>query len=309
MYKLNFTTVTPLHISNGEELANNFHYTTFRDEIYKIDHYKLSLLLAKIEKIDFSKEISLRQIENWIVKHHLKIIDDASSYSVKIHPTFQNHLENIRKTGRSQIIEFINSNGRFYIPASSIKGALLTPMNIQSLGIKHTDPKIEDRVVFSDSDFVPSDKFSVYRTEDRPPSNNLICLDPNVTFSLIMRKKGVFDGEQFLRSLKNYTGTQLMNLRKEVSEFKSKKTGKLRKADLFLRSIEPIISLAEKGEPIINIGFGGGSWFKIKEDQIPEFKSKIPRKDDKEAAHSSFSFLLNDDLIHIGWCKVEVEEL
>ncbi len=310
MYKFNFTTITPLHISNSEVLDQNFHYTAYRGDVYKIDHLKFAKLIAKKEKVDFTSEITTKVIESWVKKHQLTIIDDAVSYSVKIHETFQAHLDNQRAIGRRQIIEFINSNGNFYIPASSIKGALLTPLGINSLGINPADPKIGDRVVYYDSETIPSEHFSVYRTENRPPENNLICLDPGVNFSLTMQKKGKFDKDVFFQKLRSYTDTQLENLNNEVAKFKSNRAGKLRKADLFLRSIEEINTLAAKGETLINIGYGGGSWFKISEGKIPRFKSKIPQKKHiEEPAHSSYSFTINRELVHIGWCKLEIEEL
>jgi CRISPR/Cas system CSM-associated protein Csm5 (group 7 of RAMP superfamily) len=278
--------------------------------MYKIDHFKLSQIIAKNERIDFSSEITSKVIENWIKKHQLTIINISTSYSVKIHSSFKTHLENPRAEGRRQIIEFINSNGKFYIPASSIKGALLTPLGEDSLGIDPRDPRIIDRVVFYDSEPLDNSMFSVYRTENRPPENNMICLDPEVKFSLVMHKKGKFDKDNFIEKLHSYTDAQLENLLREVSKFKSKRLGKLRKADLFLRSLEIINTLANSGENIINIGFGGGSWFKIMENKIPKFKSKMPgKKDIDEAAHSSYSLTINGELVHIGWCKLEIEEL
>lgn len=309
MYNFIFTTITPLHISNGETLDQYFHYTTFKDEVYKIDHKKLSKIIAKKEKIDFTSDINSKIIESWIQKHQLEIIGNASSYSVKINQSFLSHLNNPRVIGRRQIIEFINSNGSLYIPASSVKGALLTPLNIDLLGINPIDPNINDKVVFHDSEFLDSSKFSVYRTENRPPENNLICLDPGITFTLIMRQKGRFSKNIFLNNLKNYTQIQLENLNREVTKFKSNRIGKVRKADLFLKAINEINYLANKGEHIINIGYGGGSWFKIQKNRIPKFKSKIPgKKHIEEAAHSSFSFTIKGGLTHIGWCKLKIEE-
>ncbi|MBN2572352.1 MAG: hypothetical protein JXA68_09515 [Ignavibacteriales bacterium] len=310
MYKFNFKTITPLHISNGEVLDQNFNYTIYRDDLFKINPFKFARMIAKKENVDFNSDIGIRVIEGWVKKYQLALIDDAYSYSVKIHETFNSHLENQRAVGRRQIIEFINSNGKFYVPASSVKGALLTPLGETSLGIKHQDPHIEDKVVFYDSEELNSENFSVYRTDNRPPENNLICLDPGVSFSMLMRKKGNFDRNNFFKKLKSYTNTQLENLNKEVAKYTSKRTGKLRKADLFLRAIEEINTLAAKNVSIINIGYGGGSWFKISEGVIPRFKSKLPNKRDvMEAAHSSYSFTINRELSHIGWCKLEIEEL
>lgn len=310
MYKFIFTTITPLHISNGEVLDQNFHYTAYRGDIYKIEHLKFSRLIAKIEKLDFSKEVTTSIIESWIKKHQLKIIDEASSYSVKIHDSFQAHLENSHAVGRRQVIEFINSNGKFYIPSSSVKGAILTTLGSELLGINPGDPKIKDKVVFNDSGQLRSSKFSVYRTENRPPENNLICLDPGESFSLTMWKNGIFNKDVFLKKLKTYTEVQLENLNHEVAKFKSKRTGKLRQADLYLRAIEKINTLSAKGVKIINIGYGGGSWFKVTKGEIPKFQSKIPgKKHIEEPAHSSFSFTIDGELDHIGWCKLEIEEL
>jgi len=309
MYKFVFTTVTPLHISNGEVLDQNFHYTAFSGDVYKIDHIRFAQLIAKKEKIDFTSEITTNDIERWVRKHQIAIIDNATVYAVKVHESFQSHLENPRATGRQQIIEFINSNGKFYIPASSVKGAFLTPLGVSSLGISPRDPKITDKVVFYDSEIISSGSFSVYRTGNRPPQNNLICLDPGVTFSMLMQKGGNFDKDEFLEKLQSYTRTQLENLNREVAKFKSNKSGE-GKADLFLRAIEEINTLAANGETLINIGFGGGSWFKIFEGKIPTFKSKMPQKRNiEEPAHSSYSFMIERELVHIGWCKLEIEEL
>src|SRR5690606_28075961 len=132
-------------------------------------------------------------------------------------------------------------------------------------------------------------KFSVYRTENRPRENNLICMDPNVSFTLTMNKHGKFNKDDFLKKRKSYTVLQLENMEREVSKFKSKRVGKLSKADLFLRAIENIRTLSAKGETIINIGYGGGSWFKINGREIPKFKSKKPGKKIDEPAHSTFS--------------------
>ncbi len=309
MLKFNFTTITPLNISNGETLDQNFNYTVFNGDLYKIDQTKFSKFLAANEKINFTENIETDKIEGWVKKHQIKIIDDLSSYSVKIHPSFQEHLNNQRAVGKRQVIEFINSNGNFYIPASSIKGALLTPYGLKSLGILPGDAsRLQDKIVFYDSEKINSSNFSVYRTTNRPPQVNLICMDPDVTFSLLMRKNGLFDKDVFIGKLKSYMESQIKSLKKEVEKFKTSNSSE--KADLFLRAVKQIDERIQNKEVVINIGFGGGSWFKIHEGKIPKFKSKRSlKKNVEEPAHTTHSFTINQELTHIGWCKLEIEEV
>lgn len=313
MYKLKFTTITPLHISNGETLDQNFHYTIFKDELFRIDHNKLAKLLVKKESVDFTKDITTRTIENWVRKYQLSIVDDASSYSVSIHPTFKSHLENKRADGKRQVVEFINSNGKFYIPASSIKGALLTVLGLTTSGIQAgPNADIKDKIVFYDSDFIDYNNFKVYRTENRPPANNLICLAPQSKFEMSLQKHGNLSINDLRAKLSEYSSVQIKLALEKIVKYKSRKD-QLKGADHFEKALEEIdrIKFREK-EYLINIGYGGGSWFKVFENTIPKFKSKSPnprRKGKDEEAHTTFSISENNSLNHLGWCKLEIEEL
>lgn len=306
MYKFNFTTVTPLHISNGEDLDQNFHYTAYRGDVYKINHLKFSQLIAKREKLDFSEEITTRTIESWIKKHQLTIIDDASSYKVKIHETFQVHLNNKRADGKREIREFINSNGKFYIPASSIKGSILTPLGINLLGINPNDPSINAKVVIFDSSEIDSSKLSVFRF-DRPPEQNLMCLDPGVKFSIELRKKGNLDVESLKNNLVLYSRTQIKKAKKFIEIFEKNK-GRETKGSIYfkesLKNLENEINKCNDNEYLINIGFGGGTYFKI-------FTGieRLPKNNKGEFIHTSYTINEDDIRLHIGWCKLEIEEL
>lgn len=313
MYKFKFTTITPVHISNGENLDQSFHYTVFRDELYRIDHNKFSKLLAKKENIDFTKVIDLKTIENWVRKYQLEIIDNAYSYSVSIDDNFKTHLSNPRAQGRRQVIEFINSNGKFYIPASSIKGALLTVLGVSTSGIQAgPNADINDRIVFHDSDFIDSSNFRVYRTENRPPANNLICIKPNVKFEMSLVREGNLSIENLKSKLSEYSSTQINLALDNVVKYKSR-TDQLKGADHFEKALEEIDRMKFRNdEYLINIGFGGGSWFKVFEGTVPKFNSKSPnpkRKGKPEEAHTTFSVSINNTLHHLGWCKLEIEEL
>ena len=309
MYEFKFKTLTPLHISNGETLDQDFNYTVHDGKMYKLDPMRAAKVIAGKEKVDFSVSVTTRTIEGWIRKHKLTLLDEASEYSLDYTDFFEADYTNPNAIGRHRISEFINSGGRFYIPASSVKGVLLTVLDMDSLGINPTNAVYSDKIVFLDSDPLPNKSLAVFRTEDRPPATNLICIQPGSSFSLKMRKTGKFDKKAFITKLQNYNDTQLSNLQREVAKFKSKKAGKLRKADLFLRAIEPVVTAFNSGKQIINIGFGGGSWFKVRKGTIPKFKSKVPGKKEFEAAHSTYALPSERGLSHIGWCEMEVVEI
>lgn len=313
MYKFKFTTITPLHISNGETLDQGFNYTVFKDELYKIDLIKFSRILAQKENIDFSKDITISVIENWVRKYQLSIIDEAFSYTVEIHESFKSHLNNPRAQGRRQVIEFINSNGKFYIPASSVKGSLLTVLGVNTSGIQAgNNARIQDKIVFHDSDFIDSGKFMVYRTENRPPATNLICLKPHQIFEMMLMKNGNISIDELRSRLNDYSKNQIELALTNIVKYKSRKD-QLKGADHFEKALTEIESIKlEDGEYLINIGYGGGSWFKVFKDIVPKFKSKSPspkRKGKDEEAHTTFSIAINNSLKHLGWCKLEIEEL
>lgn len=313
MYKLKFTTLTPLHISNGETLDQNFHYTVFQDELYRIDHVKFSKILAKKENINFTNDISIDLVEGWVRKYQLEIIDNAYSYIIPIDQSFKLHLDNKVAQGRRQVIEFINSNGKFYVPASSIKGAFLTILGLETSGIQAgPNARINDKVVFYDSDFIDYKFFKVYRTENRPPANNLICLQPGAKFEMKLQKNGNLSINDLRAKLLNYSSTQINLALTNIGKYKSRKD-QLKGADHFEKALEEIAKIKLKNnEYLINIGYGSGSWFKVFKDTIPKFKSKSPnpkRKGKLEVAHTTFSVLINNSLHHLGWCKLEIEEL
>jgi len=334
MYRFKFTTLTPLHISNGETLDQNFHYTVFKDELYRIDHTKFSKLIAKKEKVDFTQEITTKTIESWVRKYQLNIIDDASSYSVKIHPTFQAHLDNKRAEGKRQVVEFINSNGNFYIPASSIKGALITSLNKtlfhftenengnqkiidikqDFLGIKEIKYKnrilkeasISDKFVFSDSNFIDPSKFSVIRF-DRPPQQNFICLDTGEIFYLDIIRSGNLDLDLLKKNLSSYARDQVAKAQTFIHKFERDKGGETKGSQYYKEALtnlrKEINNISDK-EYLINIGFGGGAYFKIYSDV-----ERIPKNTRKEFIHTSYTSIIEDIRNHIGWCKLEIEEL
>ena len=185
MLKLHFETLTPLHISNGNDLAYGLEYTLRNNVFRKFNFARISSILASGNAFDFSKNISVRDIEKIIDDNFNKYSQDDFFYKIKIHPKFYELTQNSRATGQKFVQEFINSNGKFYVPGSTIKGALLSVLKYDHLGINNDDSgKIEQKFVIRDSENIEQDNFIVYTTENRPPSVNLMCMKAGIKFDV-----------------------------------------------------------------------------------------------------------------------------
>lgn len=318
MINLHFTTVTPLHISNGENLGVGLDYILLKEakdtprKLCKINFNRLSNKL--IGKFDFQKNYDLKNFTD-IIRSSIselfqknELNDSYFFYKVTAKENFLKFYDNEKSVGQKFVLEFINSNGRFYIPASSIKGALLTILGENHLGISHTNPKIKDKFVFIDSNEIGAYNFSVYRTNNRPPAINMICLKPGVSFTMTVRKKGALNLRELKNKISTYSETQVNNALKELKPFKSNRN-EPKGADIFEEALKNIdFSKLDKDEYLINLGFGGGSWFKIIKDRIPKFRSKKRKRNQPdEPAHTSVTFY--EKPIHIGWCKLKIELL
>ena len=309
MVKLFFETLTPLHISNGNKLAFGLEYTIRNDVFRKFNFERISATLGKERAFNFSEEISVKKITEIIDNHFDKYNEGDYFYKIKLHPKFYELVNNPNARGQKFVQEFINSNGRFYIPGSSVKGSLLTILNLDYLGIANNDDaRIEDKFVIRDSEYLNPENFIVYSTEDRPPSNNLMCLKPKNSFEIDILKMGTLNKDILINRLKSYSETQINLAKNNLLPYKGR-GGKIKGADLFEEGLESLLKYELKSdEYLINIGFGGGSWFKVFEKTVPKFESKIKgKKSVQEPAHTSFSVFLNKQTNHIGWCKIKID--
>lgn len=309
MIKFKFTTLTPLHISSGEELGFGLDYVIRWNMFCKVDFVKLAEKLAGKNIFNFSENYSIREIVNVINKNKRLFEKQDYSYRLTIRKDFYELVNNPRAEGQKYVKEFINSNNRFYIPASSIKGALLTILGIERLGIDPNNAHIEDKFVFRDSDFIPYENFCLMLTTNRPPKTCLICLKKDVEFDMYVMKNGKLNLDTLRVKLSNYSSKQIELAKSKIQKFKSQ-TSTPKGADIFYEALENISNVSlSNDEYLINIGFGGGSWFKVFEGEEPKFKSKSPRRKGQfEEAHTSVSFKMNNEINHIGWCKFKIEE-
>lgn len=318
MIVLNFTTLTPLHISNGEQLGYGLDYIQKGEYIYKLNMSKIAQVFAEKKLVDFNRDYSFHDVINLIKRNENIIGDNESYYKVKASRRFLDHINNEKAIGRKYFVEFINSNGKFYIPASSVKGAILTLLRTDHLGIDCKNPNISDKFVIHDSDFIPPNNFQVYLTNNRPPKIGLLCLEPNTVFKMIITKYNGLNIDELKKNLKDYSPRQLKLALKTIQKYRTSKGKRPTGADIFfeaLRNIENEINKLENDEYLINLGFGSGSYFKIYEGIVP-YKFINSRKDPrtkkkvftKEEAHTTFSFNFDGRIDHIGWCKLKIEE-
>jgi len=221
-------------------------------------------------------------------------------------------LSDENRDGKKIVQEFINSNGNFYIPASSIKGMITTILNrnpdSNPLGINPKNPKLTDKFVITDSNYIDADKFAV-DIANRPPSINIMTLDPGVEFVSTIRKLGNLSISTLRDKLSTYSFMQLKKAEKYVSKFKEmERTPK--GATAYHIVLEKLMSELKinDDEYIVNLGFGGGSYYKIFSDvKIPTFKSKRQRNTEEEA-HTTFTVNIENDIYQLGWCKLKIEE-
>lgn len=312
MWNLNFETITPLHISNGNQLAYNLEYVVSNSKISKFNISRVSKVLAKAKLFDFSKNYNSLEI--------IKIIDDNKhlfdkelfEYQVFIENSFGDYLENENRVGKKIIQEFINANGSFYIPGSSIKGMLTTILNRDPkknpLGINPNNPSIKDKFVITDSEYLDEVFFGV-ETVQRPPSINLITLGRRSEFNSKIIRKGNLGINNLRESLSKYSFLQLDKAKKIVSKFKEKEKKPAGAANYY-NIIEKMINeiKLEDDEYLVNLGFGGGSYYKIYSNAaIPTFPSKRQRNS-REEAHTTFTANIDNELYQLGWCKLKIEE-
>jgi len=312
MLKLNFETITPLHISNGNQLAYNLEYIVNDDYMAKLNIIKASKIIANKGLFDFNRNYKFYEIIKIIEENKNILTDDVFEYKIYAEDSFLEYLRGERRDGRKIIQEFINSNGKFYIPGSSIKGMLTTILHRDikrgPLGINPNNANISDKFVITDSNFIEPDNFIV-DIANRPPSKNLITLDPGVEFSSTIRKLGNLLIDDLRDKLSTYSYSQMKKAEKFVSKFKNMEA-RPKGATSYYNALEKMLNELnlENDEYIVNIGFGGGSYYKLYSDaEIPKFKSKKNRNTEEEA-HTTFTVNIQNELYQLGWCKLKIEE-
>lgn len=314
MYKLILKTITPVHIAGQEQLVLNLDYIMTGGKAGILNRYETAKYLSANKVFDFNKNYTYTEISGEISKRSGNFPDSVYSRKIAVSDEFAKYLKSPGRDGQMLVGDFISNGRSYYIPASSVKGALLTALSLDQLGIDVKNPTIDDKFVMADSEPLSAANFVVMRTMNRPPSVNLVCLNRNLEFELMIRKANGLDVNAAVSECNRYARKQTELALENIPEFKGKnRTGGPKGANLFEDALKTVSEYrTAPGEFLLNLGFGGGSWFKIEKNQVPKFTSKSPnirRKGRLEPAHTSTEFDISGKPIHIGWCACRFEEV
>lgn len=298
MLKLHFKTLTPLFIGSGEVLERDFHYKIDDVDFRKYNESKLVADLAARKVVDFDREQSTENLKQRIIDGNYSD-DKFFDYTVGMAQSFYSYITGHETTGKDAVQEFINDNGKFYIPGSSVKGALCTALGLDNLGIIDS---MDQRFVIQDCVDLSHDDFLVFHF-DRPPYVNLLALQNGTYFTTVIPKSKGLSKKLIEEKVASYFRVQISKSVTELKKYKS----------INNREDFPILELFENlktnysDDVIINLGFGGGSWFKISKGEIPKFQKR--NTDEPEIPTTTYhNKNRSGNLVHIGWCKLEVEE-
>jgi CRISPR-associated protein Csm5 len=306
MLKLKIKVLSPIHISNGNDLSYGIHYFVNDKKFYKFHFSRIAQFLSETNSFPLDKSTGHSEIVKKIISKFSDYDKSCFEYEIDTQNKFSEDVVNLQERfGEMEVKEFINSNGKFYVPGSSIKGAILTAVRKPYLGInpdRNQGNYIEERFIINDSNFISNDNFCVFETNMRSTTPRkikayFICLMPNVKFEIIIQKNGKLQKENLIDALNSYSSKQIKEVRKYLETYIESNDDS---AKLFSDSLNYIIKKSDSlkaNEAIINIGLGGGNWFKTVND-----------KPSDRPGHTSFSFGEEEKLRHMGWCKVEVEE-
>ncbi|GMU87664.1 MAG: hypothetical protein AMXMBFR48_29050 [Ignavibacteriales bacterium] len=303
MHKLIVKTITPLHIGGNEQLALNLDYIVSNQHVAILNRDELVKYLAKNKVFNFNKNYSYQDVGNIVKSHAEKLPDTAISRKLSMSDGFKEYLGQHRIEGKMHIGEFINDGRNYYLPASSVKGAMLTGLGLKELGINSESPRLKDRFIMTDSDPIPARFFVILRTVEGRPPINIVCIKQNVEIELLIKRTGLLDIDSTITSCSEYSKEQLMRALEYLRVSKSSKSPfKIGGIENFEEALSSIREYPIKtGEFLMNIGFGGGGWFKVTKGINPTDKGKSPE--------TSFEFDISGNMTHIGWCVCRFEEV
>mgnify|MGYP001279827161 CR=1 FL=1 len=310
MIKMTFKVLSPVHISNGDILVFGIHYgIDDSGHLGKFNLMRIAKFLNMNDPFTVGKTTGPEEIVKKMLGNYSKYDEKCFDYKIDTQTVFASQVSNAKKRnifGEIEVKEFINANGSFYVPGSSIKGTIVTALGLPYLGINPENNEgnySEERFVINDSNSISNDNFCVFQTNARETKPReikayFICLMPNAKFELIIQKAGKLKANILLSKLRNYSSKQIDELKNYLIAFIDNNDESSKALSESLDYILDKSNKLENNESLINIGLGGGNWFKVSEGKPSE-----------KPAHTGFTFGSDEKLRHMGWCKVKIEEI
>jgi CRISPR-associated protein Csm5 len=123
MMNVEIETLSPVHVGNGREITP-IEYVVEGDNFYRID---VDGMLRDTKR--FSRESFLEFVEDAVSMHKTPYLGDFNRDLAKSHQRYKLRLlEKINEDRPPHIKEYVKISDRFYIPGSSIKGAILSAL-------------------------------------------------------------------------------------------------------------------------------------------------------------------------------------
>jgi len=282
MLKLSFKAITPVFIGSGEVLEDGFDYIIEDGSFRRYNDRTVLTELALNGNFDFTKaeKITLDFLKTKIAEISSET-KDLYEYEIKLlSDSTGQYGSNKSVIGRNGVREFINSNGKFYIPGSSIKGCLTTLFRPVELRTN----SIHGRFLIHDSGPIESRYFEI-ADFDWFPYQSFMTLKAGTEFTITVPKTGYLTKENLKQKISSYFKSQFEKAIISLTAGGGRNWENVEELENFFES--------NKDQMLVNVGYGGGSWFKMDGGNVPGIltdRCKSPSK-------------------MTGWCSVKIDEV
>ncbi|MDP2090945.1 MAG: RAMP superfamily CRISPR-associated protein [Candidatus Gracilibacteria bacterium] len=301
---------------------------SYKKPEYKLVRYEKSKYKDRFIKIaEKPIEVSNKFFEDYIKK--------MSQKGKQINGKNEKKKENEEINQISQLIiqSFIKSVGRVYIPGSSLKGAIRTVLTNNEIENISTEKDPFKKLIVRDSDFIDdgieigplarkSKKSKDENGEINGDGNYAEFLKPGIKINTKIVLKGFLDEsnlekidiskDNILKASNNYTKNKIKNYIEKLYQLKNLDNNNKEKNQKIETTIKSFDKILKKGlnenECILNIGFGGGFWFKSFEgNEKHPGKIHFEKYKNKDIVIPTTNYntkLENTDLENLGFIKL-----
>ena len=299
IYQVEATCLTPVHISSGDEIKSWEYIVTDDKTFYRLDLFAFfkKIIDKNPDKVwALLEEGNLIKIRNFIYSQREKlsgILEKTYLYknkvSDKFYELYEKNISDQQKHEESNqliIKEFIRSNNEPFIPGSSIKGALRTAL--ENSGYK--EENFYRKFQVKDSNFFTENAVNVEVIDRANSVDDQVELIPSgekFNFKIKIDKRlDNFTASKLRKKVNNFMKEKISKYEKNLIQFK-----KLAKKEDDSDKVEQLADLQNKlstlknetegKQMLLNLGFGGGYWYKSLKERHPDWGNVESYKNSK----------------------------